>query len=66
VLCAKIRYLVLMGAYGDASAARATGFVPLEQRERFREAAPRSGPSALARHQHVLGSVAQRQEQSVA
>jgi hypothetical protein len=35
-LCAKIRYLVLMGAYGDQDAARATGYVPLEERSRFR------------------------------
>ncbi len=35
-LCAKIRYLVLMGAYGDPQAARATGYVPLEERGRFR------------------------------
>jgi hypothetical protein len=35
-LCAKIRYLVLMGAYGDPQAARATGFVPFEERRRFR------------------------------
>jgi hypothetical protein len=35
-LCAKIRYLVLMGAYGDQDAARATGYVPVEERNRFR------------------------------
>jgi hypothetical protein len=34
-LCAKVRYLVLMGAYGDPEAARATGYVPLEERGRF-------------------------------
>lgn len=65
-LCAKVRYLVLMGAYGDASAARGTGFVPLEQRERFREAPPRSGTNGHARHLHMLGMTAPRKEQSVA
>jgi hypothetical protein len=34
-LCAKVRYLVLMGAYGHPDAAAATGFVPMEQRDRF-------------------------------
>lgn len=36
-LCAKVRYLVLMGAYGNPRAAEATGFVPMEQRARFAE-----------------------------
>ena len=39
-LCAKVRYLVLMGAYGDEQAARATGYVPLEERARFRPVPP--------------------------
>jgi hypothetical protein len=65
-LCAKVRYLVLMGAYGDASAAAATGFVPLEQRERFREARSRSGMNGHARRLQVLGADAPHREQSVA
>ena len=40
-LCAKVRYLVLMGMYGDAAAPRATQYVPLAERARFR-------PSPLA------------------
>jgi hypothetical protein len=36
-LCAKVRYLVTMGIYGDRSAIAATGYVPIEQRARFRE-----------------------------
>jgi hypothetical protein len=35
-ICAKVRYLVLMGAYGDPRAAAATGFVPADQRPRLR------------------------------
>lgn len=35
-LCAKVRYLVLMGAYGHPDAVAATGFVPLEERPRFK------------------------------
>ena len=34
-LCAKMKYLVLLGAYGDDRAAAPTGFVPVEERARF-------------------------------
>lgn len=35
-ICAKVRLLVLMGAYSDPRAAAATGFVPVDHRVRFR------------------------------
>lgn len=34
-ICAKVRLFVLMGAYGDAAVADTTGFVPMQERERF-------------------------------
>ena len=34
-LCAKIRYLVLLGIYGDDAAVNATGYVPVRDRARF-------------------------------
>jgi hypothetical protein len=34
-LCAKIRNLVILGAYGDPHAAEATGYVPVPLRPRF-------------------------------
>lgn len=38
-IAAKSRYLVLLGIYGDRSVARETGFVPPEDRERYRRTA---------------------------
>jgi hypothetical protein len=37
-ICAKVRYLVLLGAYGDARMHVATGFVPVSKRRRFQQA----------------------------
>lgn len=37
-IAAKSRYLVLLGIYGDPSVARDTGFVPPEDRHRYRRA----------------------------
>jgi hypothetical protein len=34
-ICAKIRYLVLMGAYGDARMHAPTSYVPVSKRRRF-------------------------------
>ena len=36
-LCAKIRHLVYLGAYGDERAAPAVGFVPWPERPRYRD-----------------------------
>lgn len=36
-ICAKVRYLVLLGAYGDARMHVATGFVPVSKRRRFQQ-----------------------------
>jgi hypothetical protein len=36
-ICAKARYLVLMGAYGDRRLHEATSFVPVSRRRRFVE-----------------------------
>jgi hypothetical protein len=41
-ICAKIRYLVLLGAYGDARMHVTTGFVPVSKRRRFQQS-ERSG-----------------------
>jgi hypothetical protein len=35
-ICAKVRNLVILGAYGDARAAATTGYVPVPLRPRFR------------------------------
>jgi len=35
-ICAKVRNLVILGAYGDRRAAERTGYVPVPQRPRFR------------------------------
>jgi hypothetical protein len=48
-LCAKVRYLVLMGAYGDERSAPATGYVPLAERARFRAVASELEPAAPPR-----------------
>jgi hypothetical protein len=37
-LCAKVRYLVTMGIYGDDRAIPATGYVPVHERQRFMKA----------------------------
>ena len=37
-LCAKVKLLVLAGAYGDARAHAYLGVLPVPQRPRFREA----------------------------
>lgn len=42
-IAAKSRYLVLLGIYGDPSVARGTGFVPPEDRRRYRRTAPSRG-----------------------
>ena len=48
-LCAKIRYLVLLGIYGDEAAVSATGYVPVRDRARFApEQIVRPRPSRLA------------------
>jgi hypothetical protein len=39
---AKVRNLVLLGAYGDRSAAAATGYVPVPERLRFQRLRPKS------------------------
>lgn len=39
-LAGKIRILVYLGAYGDPEASRATGFVPVPLRARFRKQSP--------------------------
>lgn len=36
-LCAKVRNLVILGAYGDPRAAEATGYVPVPKRPRFQK-----------------------------
>lgn len=52
-ICAKARLFVIMGAYGDAHAARATGFVPMAARDRF---APRRVSNARRRLEVVASS----------
>ena len=44
-ICAKVRYLVLLGAYGDARMHVATDFVPVSKRRRFQQG-ERNGNSA--------------------
>jgi hypothetical protein len=44
-ICAKVRYLVLLGAYGDPRMHVATGFVPVSKRHRFQQT-ERNGNSA--------------------
>lgn len=39
-LCAKVKNLVVLGAYGDARAAARTGYVPVARRKRFVVSAP--------------------------
>ena len=36
-ICGKVRNLVILGLYGDARAAKATGYVPVPLRPRFRD-----------------------------
>ena len=48
-LCAKVKNLVVLGAYGDARAAARTGYVPVPRRKRFEhQAAPVATPSVIA------------------
>jgi hypothetical protein len=42
-ICAKVRNLVILGAYGDRRAARTTGYVPVPLRPRFRAASVTTG-----------------------
>lgn len=53
-ICAKARLFVIMGAYGDAHAPAATGFVPMAERDRF---APRRVSSARRQLDVVASSV---------
>ena len=56
-LCAKVRYLVLMGAYGHEDAPAATGFIPLESRARFQSragATPEPGANVTPSLLHAL------------
>jgi hypothetical protein len=46
-ICAKVRYLVLMGAYGDGRLHAPTSFVPVSRRRRFSEPAV-NGVGAVA------------------
>jgi hypothetical protein len=46
-ICAKVRYLVLLGAYGDGRLHAATSYVPVSKRRRFLHA-ERNGGSAVA------------------
>lgn len=46
-ICAKVRYLVLMGAYGDARLHATMSYVPVSQRVRFAHARP-NGAQAVA------------------
>jgi hypothetical protein len=39
-ICAKVKNLVVLGAYGDGRAAAQTGYLPIERRARFRDASP--------------------------
>jgi hypothetical protein len=41
-LCAKVKNLVVLGAYGDPRAAARTGYVPVARRQRFVASAPSS------------------------
>lgn len=47
-ICAKVRNLVILGAYGDRRAAASTGYVPVTLRPRFR---------AIAKLEHVSEAV---------
>ncbi len=42
-ICAKARYLVLLGAYGDGRLHAATSYVPVSRRRRFTQAALNGG-----------------------
>lgn len=44
--CGKVRNLVMLGAYGDARADAATGYVPVPLRPRFRRSEPLQKASA--------------------
>jgi hypothetical protein len=46
-ICAKIRFLVIMGAYGDARAHAAASYVPVSKRRRFARA-ERNGGTVVA------------------
>jgi hypothetical protein len=46
-ICAKIRYLVLVGAYGDGRAHASTSYVPVSRRRRFLQT-ERNGGRAVA------------------
>ena len=47
----KVRNLAILGIYGDAGAAKATGYVPLALRPRFR-AATSTAPAEVAAHEN--------------
>jgi hypothetical protein len=43
-ICAKVRFLVVMGAYGDARAHEPTHYVPVSKRRRFARSTRDGGP----------------------
>jgi hypothetical protein len=45
-LCAKVRYLVLMGAYGDRRLHASTSYVPVSKRRRFSQESNGAGAAA--------------------
>lgn len=47
-ICAKVRFLLLLGAYGDVRAEAATGYVGTPRRARFQPAKKRASASASA------------------
>jgi hypothetical protein len=47
-ICAKARYLVLMGAYGDGRLHASTDYVPVSRRRRFAQAALNGGEAAAS------------------
>lgn len=53
-LCAKVRYLVTMGVYGDPRAVEATGYVPVEERRRFSRRADAPIPLRVRQSQTYL------------
>ncbi len=47
-ICAKVRNLVILGAYGDRAAAASTGYVPVTSRPRFRSVVTLQHPREVA------------------
>jgi hypothetical protein len=45
-ICAKVRNLVILGAYSDSRVAARTGYVPLHERPRFRHLRPTASSSS--------------------